>query len=323
MSGSNPVFSSSTSYTQEFQNKYGRTFEVPTSIIKQCTFHPTLLDHLVVVSEIHCPKVSPENITVLKHNYMDNDDFAGQITDRYMKEAERHVAKRGNKLTRTMTFQKDVSDSNSMPEEPSSQEWEYSESILNEGGAETPQKNQASPKKSPKKRRAIVKRDHEIVLDRGTKVKGEYPKIKTDAAKVKEQKEKSIKAESYNRACDLFFKEKGYFFDYQAYDESMSPNEETIPLARHYSSNNIEQTRMDMYATKEEFDFEYKPSPLNMIYHEIPDYDGLRYVPPLFREKYEISIWKVDIHNSVKVKSTYFTPDVSSIFLNLVFKYFH
>jgi hypothetical protein len=314
MSDSNPVLSSKTNYTREFENRYARTFEVPTSVIKQCTFHPTLLDHLVVISEIHCPRVSTENIKVLKHNFMDDDDFASQITDRYMKEAERQVAKRGNKLTRTMTFHKDVGESNSMPEEPSSQEWEYSESILNEGGAETLQKKLDNLKKSPKKRKAVVKRDNEIFINRGTKVKGSYPKVKSEATKIREQNEKSTKAESYNRACDLFFKEKGYFFDYQAYDESMIPHEEEVPLAKHYSNNNIEHPRMDLYSTKEEFDFEYKPSEFYMGYEEIPEYDGLKYIPPLFREKYEISIWKVDIHNSVKVKSTYFTPDVSFIF---------
>lgn len=94
----------------------------------------------------------------------------------------------------------------------------------------------------------------------------------------------------------------------------MKTTEETIPLNKHYNNSNPEKPRLDIYATKEEFDYEYKPTSMYMSFYEIPDYEGLKYIPPLFREKYEISIWKVDDHNSVKVKSTYFTPDVRSIF---------
>lgn len=117
-----------------------------------------------------------------------------------------------------------------------------------------------------------------------------------------------------------FFKEKGYFFDYQAYDDSMKTTEETIPLNKHYNNYNTEKPRLDIYAMKQDFDYEYKPSSMYMGFTEIPDYEGLKYIPPLFREKYEISIWKIDDHNSVKVKSTYFTPDVRSIFFLIQIK---
>jgi hypothetical protein len=199
MAENNPVLNKKINYTEEFQKKYGRTFDVPTSNIKQCTFHPTLLDHLVVVSEIQRPKVSLENMSVLKHDYMDDGNFVEQIKDRYMDEAERHVARRGNKSTRTMTFQKDISDSNSLPEEPDSDEWEDSDIFDNEGGTES-RKKKAKPILPPKKKAKKVKRDNEIIIDKSVKVKGEYPKAKTEAAKVKEQNEKLAKAESYNRA---------------------------------------------------------------------------------------------------------------------------
>ena len=56
----------------------------------------------------------------------------------------------------------------------------------------------------------------------------------------------------------------------------------------------------DSYFKKE---FEYKEL------SEFVDFDNLKYQP--FRHKLEICLWKIDTHNVAKIKSLYFTPNIS------------
>lgn len=47
-----------------------------------------------------------------------------------------------------------------------------------------------------------------------------------------------------------------------------------------------------------------------LVYQDIPKYQGMSYTPPPFREKYEACLWKVDGNTVVKVRHRYFTPEV-------------
>ena len=47
-----------------------------------------------------------------------------------------------------------------------------------------------------------------------------------------------------------------------------------------------------------------------ITYSPIPKYENMSYVPPPFREKYELWIWKIDSRGYCKIKSSYFSPDL-------------
>lgn len=150
------------------------------------------------------------------------------------------------------------------------------------------------------------------------KVKGEYPKIVSQQKLRKLKQEQKSQAKTFNKAVDLYLEENNVLFDYKGYDESLKPNEPNARNPELYENYNINDKRKDEYnPPDEEAGYYYAPESNYVSFTDMPDKDGLKYVPPLFREKYELCIWKLDTHNIVKVKSRYFTPQVRASLKNL------
>ena len=242
--------------------------------------------------------MSGDKISTLVHDRMQGYNFLDKIETQYMPKAENIQAKRRKKLAQTITFRKDSEDSGSIPQEPDSDEWEDSSVTVYEGGKENDTEDAKSPEKtSPKKKKAAklkrykVNRNNEIFIDMPPKVKGAYPRIPTKTAEDKIYNEKMKLSEVYNRAVDIFMEEENVFLTYQNFDESMKPdipeNEdgEAIGPNRNYGAY--------------------------LYFNKLPEYQGSNYVPPPFRHKYELCIWKIDSHNVAKIKNKYFTPEVS------------
>ena len=103
--------------------------------------------------------------------------------------------------------------------------------------------------------------------------------------------------------------ESNVLFDYQDYDESLKPNEPNVLNPELYIDMDLNSPRLDEYFPP----VDYYPNPPEqhyMSFRSLPDHNGLKYAPPLFREKYELCIWRIDTHNVVKIKNRYFTPEV-------------
>lgn len=96
------------------------------------------------------------------------------------------------------------------------------------------------------------------------------------------------------------------YLQYKDFDESMAPerNSESPDLYEYegveYKIDDYWPDRPAVYSDK-----------LVLDYYAIPEYEGMNYIPPPFREKYEISVWKVDTKGVCKIKSSYFTPEIA------------
>ena len=251
----------------------------------------------IIFLEINFPKVSADKITTLVHDKMQGNDVLEKIQNTYMPRVESQQAAIRNKLVQN-TFRKYSRDSESLPEEPDSAEWEKSSDSTYEGGKEDEEEHSDSPDESiPKKKKVArikryrVNRSNEILIDMIPKVKGQYPKILTKNAEDKINNENMQFGESYNYAIDLLMEEENNILSYQDFDESMKTIHREI-------GENGEQNIDRKYG-------------INLNFNKLPEYQGTNYVPPPFRHKYELCIWKIDTHNVAKIRNKYFTPEVS------------
>lgn len=92
---------------------------------------------------------------------------------------------------------------------------------------------------------------------------------------------------------------------YKGFDESMEPERNAESPDLYYEGLDI---KIDDYWPDRG---DEAAQALYFQYHKIPEYQGMTYVPPPFREKYEICIWKVETKGLLKIKSSYFTPELA------------
>ena len=118
-----------------------------------------------------------------------------------------------------------------------------------------------------------------------------------------------------------YLEDHSSLFGYQDYDESMQPDDPEYDLDNYFNPN--DKIRIDEYSADRP-----KDERLTYLkYSQIPPIDGMHYMPPPFRHKFEIWIWRVDIQNVAKIKHYYFTPEVinsvsfiiSPLIVNFVF----
>lgn len=114
----------------------------------------------------------------------------------------------------------------------------------------------------------------------------------------------SRKQQIFNRAVDMYMEDKNVYLAYKDYDEAIEPetNDETPNLYMDGTDRKIDEywpERPSLYS-----------SVLFLEYSSIPKYEGMNYIPPPFREKYEIGIWRLDTNGISKIKSSYFTPEL-------------
>lgn len=248
------------------------------------------------------------------------EEFKEKIEGQYLEEARRHVAKRRSKFMKAINFIKDKEEEgDSLPAEPSSSQWEYSNEDYEGGAPEMKTTNSKikkplNPKQPKKKKKNIVKTENQILLGKTNKIKGKYSKVPTKGAVIREQKEKHTEYENFYKACDLYLNENNVLFDYQDYDETMKSEELEQQNPALFINQDINGVRWDEYNPADKDDY-YSFTPVSHFstFNILPNYEGFKYVPPLFREKYELCIWKLDTHNWVKIKNRYFTPEVISI----------
>lgn len=100
----------------------------------------------------------------------------------------------------------------------------------------------------------------------------------------------------FNRAVDMFMEDKNIYLQYKGFDESMEPERTAESPDLYYRGLD---TKIDDYWPDRS---EEAAQALYFQYHKIPEYQGMTYVPPPFREKYEICIWKVETKGLIKIK---------------------
>lgn len=100
---------------------------------------------------------------------------------------------------------------------------------------------------------------------------------------IKEHIEKNKNLHIFNKAVDMFMEDKNVYFQYKDFDEAMAPevNDETPDLYEYeginYKIDDYWPDRPSIFSAPHSFD-----------YSPIPQYEGMNYIPPPFREKYEI-----------------------------------
>ena len=234
------------------------------------------------------------------------------MREKYERSVSHLIVKRRNKISSAPVFE-GKSEEESFPVEPSSSLfYESDSSSYYEGGKEEfkyqPRSTSMQTKKSQNQRINKVDITNQIIINKAPKLNRARPKIDTVTSQSNKLTEAYNSSKSYSKAVDLYFEDHSSLFWYQGYDESMEPDEPEYDAANYM---NIEDDfRIDEYVEGRPED--QRTWTLNYI--PVPAIDGMNYMPPPFRHDYEICIWKIDTHNSAKIKQNYFTPEVCEQF---------
>ena len=310
-----PVLNTKTDYEKEFLKQYSKDFEAPSTKCLKAFFHPTLRDHVITINEVNFPKVKAEQVTTLFHNRQ-SDGFENKIRNKYIDSVSHLIVKRRKKLNQNVTF-RNRSEDESFPSEPDSSEWEGSDSNFEGGQNEKPRTRnsfKSKPKPNPnKEQKRKVNINNQIIINDPPKLKGSYPKTSSKNLITKQLGENQTNAKNYSKAVDLYLEDHCSLFSYQDYDESMKPDEPEDDTANYLYSG--DKYRIDEYSAERDKYNRY----WYLYYNPIPSVDDLIYLPPPFRSKFEICVWRIDIQNVAKIKHSYFTPEVSFKINKMVF----
>ena len=108
----------------------------------------------------------------------------------------------------------------------------------------------------------------------------------------------------YYRAVDMYLQEHQKVLKFRSLDEALDKDE-------YVDSDESFITESDLENSFNEDD------PADAVegvsFREMPQHEDIKYVSPLFRHRYEISIWRVDSYSVHKVKHSYFTPTSDKI----------
>ena len=109
----------------------------------------------------------------------------------------------------------------------------------------------------------------------------------------------------YDKAIELFLKDKFKLFEYQNYNPLFTTN-----LAESDSDNEQKKEKeIDERCkfTKQNFrEFTY----LEQKFLPISGWNESMYVPPAFKDSYQLSIWKIENFGVIKIIDKYFTPKI-------------
>jgi len=133
MEETNLLFNNKATYAKEFEAKYAKSIDLPTTKCLNAFFHPTLRDHIITVNEICFPLVESTNVKGLFHNKI-SDEFEDKISQHYMDAAGKFQARRRFKIATNPELQLESASSDYVPFEPSSSI--FSDSSYYEGGVE-------------------------------------------------------------------------------------------------------------------------------------------------------------------------------------------
>ena len=315
MSEAFPVLNTKIDYEKQYLSDYSKNIEFPSTRCLNAFFHPSLRDHVITINEVNFPKIKADQISAMFHNRQ-SADFENKMRSKYEQSVSHLIVKRRKKLGNNLAY-RDKSEEESFPDEPSSSEWEESDSDFEGGQKEKLKKRNSIKSKHDKKHKPKTTRrtnkKNQIVINDPPKLKGSYPKIDSKSSLSKKFGEDRLNSKMYSTAVNLYLEDHSSLFGYQDYDESMMPDEPEHDLANYLYSE--DKYRLDEYSEERN---EYDRS-VFLGYTSIPPIDGMHYFPPPFRNKYEISIWRVDLQNVAKIKHWYFTPEVRIIRLHLTF----
>ena len=310
MSETFPVLNTNIDYEKEFLDKYSRRFEFPSARCLNAFFHPTLRDCVITINEIKFPKVKADQVICLFHD-LQSENFENKMKNKYVDSVSHLIVIRRNKLGTNLLFKKEENENNeSTPKEPNTSEF-FESSSSYEGGQEefeyqprsaSIKSTKAHPNQKVKRR---VDTHNQIVINAPPKLKGVYPKIDTKIYESKKLSEIYNNSKVYSKAVDLYLEDHSSLFGYQDFDESMKPDEQERDPANYINPD--DEFRIDEYLPEKLGETRI----LELLYSPIPVIDELCYMPPPFRHKFEIWVWRVDTHNASKIKHWYFTPEAS------------
>ena len=294
-------------YAQKFIDKYAKKVKLPTTKLINAFFHPTLRDHIITLNQILFPETESCSVVGLIHDKI-RGEFESKIQNHYMNAAEKFEAKRRVKQLKNVKIQNKKRTErfkSSSSDETLSLYWaeNFSETSY-EGGRKEKVGNKRNIKRNQvdwRCSKAIKQKSHFIDC---FKIKGTYSKISSEISKSKNSKQNLDKQRCLDKAIDMYFQDKDVYLSYKGYDYALQvePNSETPNLLINAELN----IKIDDYWLERPSSYN---TPLFLEYSPIPKINNMSYVPPPFREKYEICIWKIDSRGCTKIKSSYFSPD--------------
>jgi hypothetical protein len=136
----------------------------------------------------------------------------------------------------------------------------------------------------------------------------------------KKKLNKFLQTESdiYDQAIELYLKDKYTLFKYQGYnplilrrEDIQKKDHESESESRSGSGTETEQEVIQIEPDESSKlitdDFEI-PEGDGQTFSRMEGWNGNMYIPPVFMNSYQLSIWKVDAFGVVKVINKYFTP---------------
>lgn len=153
---------------------------------------------------------------------------------------------------------------------------------------------------------------NQIIVDEPPNIKGKYSKVR-NRLYLKQLKKKLANAQkSINMAVDAYLNKHLIHIpkdDMKRFEENIMARQDEDENASLYDSEDLSDYSFDEEMMMRKEDGNVLPEEIKYV--EIPSVNNHKYIPPPFRYKYEICYWKLNTHNIVKLKSYYFTPQVS------------
>lgn len=151
-----------------------------------------------------------------------------------------------------------------------------------------------------------MKNPNHINFRKTDHVHGSYPKVTGSKLRNANTVDESgsITQEVFDRAVDLYLQEKSRVLRYKSLEPSLMKANIQITSEDEDFESDTEFLSDSDFDEQNEFDDQ-----MSIEFKELPKYFGYRYTPPPIKHQYELSIWKTDSYGTIKVKSSYFTPE--------------
>jgi hypothetical protein len=331
MSANHQVFDPAIDYAKQFENSYCKKTNMPSVKCLNTFFHPTLRDHVIQINEINFPNVDFTKVKALFHEKI-RDNFDNEIYQHYFEAADKYEARRRIKvaINPDLNYSSESEVDAETDSEDTSTYSSYDSYSFYEGGERIDLKRKKSKnKKKANFRKSKMSQDKRSKKNKSSFwvpfgprkqstcksllknytvpgiVKEDYPKLETRAAKIRKFRRIGDKQELLNKAVDMYMEDKNTLMNYKNFDDALLPE-----MNERWPEFKLEGTdmRIDDYIPDRPSAY---PDVLYLEYYPIPEYDHIPYIPPPFREKYEICIWKLEPTGATKIKSSHFTPELA------------
>lgn len=108
----------------------------------------------------------------------------------------------------------------------------------------------------------------------------------------------------YDKALQMYLKENYTLFEYQGLDPQLLK----ANLEDDYDSDDSSMHRRPDDRSKLRTNDFNSPESDGQTFSRCKGWNGEMYVPPVFKERYQLSLWKIDNFGVVKISNMYFTP---------------